>query len=107
MTADMVQTSTTPITNVAVRMSALPSWRGCEYTTLWSLVALSLTTSRTATTLGATMSDSRYGADAHNTDYERGREDERAAIGAWLLGNGLLHIAYTIESGEPLAGDDE
>lgn len=37
----------------------------------------------------------------------RGREDERAAIVAWLLGNGLLHIAYTIESGEPLAGDDE
>jgi len=53
------------------------------------------------------MSDSRYGADAHNTDYERGREDERAAIVAWLLGNGLLHIAYTIESGEHLAGDDE
>ena len=34
-------------------------------------------------------------------------ERERAAIVAWLLGNGLLHIAYTIESGEPLAGDDE
>ncbi len=32
---------------------------------------------------------------------------ERAAIVAWLLGNGLLHIAYTIESGEPLAGNDE
>lgn len=63
--------------------------------------------SNVAHTLGATMSDSRYGADAHNTDYERGREDERAAIVAWLLGNGLLHIAYTIESGEPLAGDDE
>jgi len=53
------------------------------------------------------MSDKRYGADEHNADYERGRDDERAAIVAWLLGNGLLHIAYTIESGEPLAGNDE
>ena len=28
-------------------------------------------------------------------------------IVAWLLGNGLLHIANSIESGEPLAGNDE
>ena len=26
------------------------------------------------------MSDRRYGPDEHNADYERGREDERAAI---------------------------
>ena len=30
------------------------------------------------------MSDRRYGADEHNADYERGREDERAAIVAYL-----------------------
>ena len=58
------------------------------------------------------MSDSRYGADAHNTDYERGREDERAAIVAWLrdpentVHTGAAMAAY-IERGEHLAGDDE
>ena len=69
---------------------------------LWSLVALSLTTSSPAHTLAATMSDSRYGADAHNTDYERGREDERAAIVAWLMSTGHRgdrDVAKDIESG--------
>ena len=31
------------------------------------------------------MSDRRYGPDEHNADYERGREDERAAIVAYQL----------------------
>jgi hypothetical protein len=84
---------------------------------LWSLVALSLTTSSPAHTLAATMSDSRYGADAHNTDYERGREDERAAIAAWLRASGAVEddavadaveaIGNSIERGDHLAGDDE
>ena len=78
------------------------------------------------------MSDRRYGADAHNTDYERGREDERAAIVAWLRkererleaeankrggymlddhGLGQAYFADLaadgIESGTHLVGDDE
>ncbi len=58
------------------------------------------------------MSDRRYGADEHNTDYERGREDERAAIVAWLRGRpsgyyGGARVASEIENGVHLAGDDE
>ena len=57
------------------------------------------------------MSDRRYGADAHNTDYERGREDERAAIVTWLedAKRGDLsgrYLASFIERGEHLRGDD-
>lgn len=54
------------------------------------------------------MSDRRYGADEHNTDYERGREDERAAIVAWLRERALLRwgdavdYAADIESGQHL-----
>ena len=60
------------------------------------------------------MSDSRYGADAHNTDYERGREDERAAIVAWLrepqdesVTPWCELLADSIERGDHLGGDDE
>ncbi|HQW90867.1 MAG TPA: hypothetical protein PK478_13505 [Nitrospira sp.] len=63
------------------------------------------------------MSDRRYGADAHNTDYERGREDERAAIVAWLReqlssSTEVWESANDwalgcIERGDHLAGDDE
>ena len=53
------------------------------------------------------MSDRRYGADAHNTDYERGREDERAAIVTWLQTEGQDHYAALIEFGHHLRGDDE
>ena len=53
------------------------------------------------------MSDRRYGPDEHNADYERGREDERAAIVAWLVGYGLPQVAnhwpvIDIERGEHL-----
>ena len=67
------------------------------------------------------MSDRRYGADAHNTDYERGREDERAAIVAWLRRvadhevkdvnrypeDAAYWCAAHIENGDHLGGDDE
>ena len=60
------------------------------------------------------MSDRRYGADAHNTDYERGREDERAAIVAWLrepqdesVTPWCELLADSIERGDHLGGDDE
>ncbi len=65
------------------------------------------------------MSDRRYGADEHNADYERGREDERAAIVAWLRHQGkhmwagdvldatFDYAALDIENGEHLVGDDE
>ena len=58
------------------------------------------------------MSDSRYGADAHNTDYERGREDERAAIVAWLEDAKRgdlsgLYLASFIERGDHLGGDND
>jgi hypothetical protein len=53
------------------------------------------------------MSDRRYGPDEHNADYERGREDERAAIVAWLVGYGLPQVANQIDNGLHLAGDDE
>ena len=51
------------------------------------------------------MSDRRYGADAHNTDYERGREDERAAIVAMLRDQNwadmsALYVSDHIERGE-------
>lgn len=52
------------------------------------------------------VAENRY-ADALAGQLSRAALEERAAIVAWLLGNGLLHIAYTIESGEPLAGNDE
>lgn len=58
------------------------------------------------------MSDRRYGADAHNTDYERGREEERAAIVAWLRDgtepfSSAWVLSECIVSGEHLRGDDE
>ena len=67
------------------------------------------------------MSERRYGADAHNTDYERGREDERAAIVAWLRRvadhevkdvnrypeDAAYWCAAHIENGDHLGGDDE
>ena len=37
----------------------------------------------------------------------RGREDERAAIVAWLVGYGLPQVANQIDNGLHLAGDDE
>ena len=66
------------------------------------------------------MSDRRYGPDEHNADYERGREDERAAIVAWLRAKAeraflgerdpqdslVGDIATWIERGQHLAGDD-
>lgn len=65
------------------------------------------TRSNTVPTWQATMSDRRYGPDEHNADYERGREDERAAIVAWLVGYGLPQVANQIDNGLHLAGDDE
>ena len=55
------------------------------------------------------MSDRRYGADEHNADYERGREDERAAIVAWLrsIGGNADVWADVVERGDHLGGDDE
>jgi len=57
------------------------------------------------------MSDRRYGADEHNSDYERGREAERAAIVSWLAKGvrffTLSELARDIERGEHLGGDDE
>ena len=64
----------------------------------------------------ATMSDRRYGPDEHNADYERGREDERAAIVAWLryvpawdtdTARLLIDVADQVERGDHLGGDDE
>ena len=82
--------------------------------------------------MDATVSDKRYGVDEHNADYERGRDDERAAIVAWLReeqarleGIANKQSAYmrdeftdgqaywsdmaadAIENGEHLRGDDE
>jgi len=51
------------------------------------------------------VAENRY-ADALAGQLSRAALEERAAIVAWLLGNGLLHIANSIESGEHLAGDD-
>ena len=52
------------------------------------------------------MSDRRYGPDEHNADYERGREDERAAIVAWLRIHDVVELggafADAIERGEHL-----
>lgn len=59
------------------------------------------------------MSDRRYGPDEHNADYERGREDERAAIVAWLrsCADGVCAEcngnADDIERGCHVRGDDE
>jgi len=67
------------------------------------------------------MSDKRYGVDEHNADYERGREDERAAIVAWLRRvadhevkdvnrypeDAAYWCAAHIENGDHLGGDDE
>ena len=61
------------------------------------------------------MSDSRYGPDEHNADYERGREAERSAIVAWLRSDRVLYkyqpeaqwFAHDIEHGQHLAGADE
>ena len=60
------------------------------------------------------MSNRRYGEDEHNADYERGREDERAAIVAWLRepqGESVTPwcelLADFIERGDHLGGDDE
>lgn len=60
------------------------------------------------------MSDKRYGVDEHNADYERGREDERTAIVAWLRSTRVLYryqpeaqwFAHDIELGEHIGGDD-
>lgn len=67
------------------------------------------TRSNTAAICETTMSDRRYGPDEHNADYERGREDERAAIVAWLSKPGLFlsGVAEVIERGEHLRDDDE
>ncbi len=67
------------------------------------------------------MSDRRYGADAHNTDYERGRADERNAIVAWMRTvadhevkdvnrypeDAAYWCAAYIENGEHLGGDND
>ena len=56
------------------------------------------------------MSNRRYGEDEHNADYERGREDERAAIVAWLRATECdedVAVANNIERGDHLRGDDE
>ena len=68
----------------------------------------SLKRSGTVSTWQATtMSDRRYGADEHNADYERGRDDERAAIAEWLSNWMFLNsLAKSIEHCEHLRGKD-